>query len=234
MKKYRILISVISFCSLLACENNPVIFGDKAWVRMECSSQWTLGTDSLEFSFANYSSSCIDTVFDVSILVTGKAWGTDRTAEFEIDQARTTATGNQYEFAQRLVIPAGKYSAILPVTIRRDETLLAKTVKLYIKIKDNTDFTSGVNEQDHLLIKWSDVLSKPINWAALAEFFGEYSVTKHRFIIDVLNISSFNTDVLSWAQLKNYQIVLAEALRVYNESHPGNPLSDDNGILITF
>lgn len=234
MKRLKLYLAISALIALVACENDPFYFNSEARLRIEGPEVWTLGTDSLEFSFANYSSTITDTTFDVTVYVMGEASDADRTAEFEIDPALSTAETGMYFFPESVVIPAGSYSATLPVVVNRTEELQATQVSLYIQVKGNADFEVGVNEQNHLLLKWSDILSKPNNWSDLEEFFGEYSLTKYRFIIDVLNTGSFDTDVLSWAQLKNFQIQLAEALRVYNLEHPGDPLTDEDGNLITF
>lgn len=234
MKKIKLYLAITALIALFACKNDPFYFNSDARLRMEGPVVWTLGTDSLEFSFANYSSTITDTTFDVMVYVMGEAVDVARTAEFEIDPSLTTAETAMYSFPESVTIPAGAYSATLPVTINRTEALLTSHVRMYIKVKENADFKIGVNEQNHLLLKWSDILSKPNNWDDLTEFFGEYSLVKYKFIIDVLNTGSFDTDKLSWAQMKNYQIELAEALRVYNLAHPGEPLTDENGNLISF
>lgn len=233
--KFRIIyIAVLTLLMLNACENDPFFFESDARLRMEGPEVWTLGTDSLEFSFANYSSTIVDTTFDVTVYVMGEASEVDRIAEFELDADLTTAFSEMYSFPTSIVIPAGSYSATLPVTVNRTSELTSYGVRMYIQVKGNSDFGVGVNEQNHLVIIWSDILSKPNNWDDLVEFFGSYSLTKYRFIIDTLNVSTFDTETLSWAQMKNYQIQLAEALRVYNETHPNDPLTDENGDLVEF
>lgn len=234
MSKIKLYLVFIALTALFACENDPYYFNSEARLRIEGPEVWTLGTDSLAFSFANYSSAITDTTFDVTVYVIGEATDQARTAELGTDPSITTAEASMYSFPETLIIPAGQLSANLPVTVYRSEALKAAEVRLYIKVEENDDFQIGVNEQNHLLLKWSDILSKPNNWNDLEEFFGEFSLTKYRFIIDVLNIGTFDTNELSWAQMKNYQIELAEALRLYNEAHPGNPLTDENGNLITF
>lgn len=234
MSKIKLYLAFIIFTALFACENDPYYFNSQARLRMEGPEVWTLGTDSLAFSFANYSSTITDTTFDITVYVMGEAAGQSRTAEFEIVPSLSTAETNMYSFPTSVTIPAGKFSVNLPVTVFRTEALQSVRVQLYIKVKENEDFKIGVNEQNHLLLKWSDILSKPNNWNDLEEFFGEYSLTKYRFIINVLNTGTFDTDTLSWAQMKNYQIELAEALRIYNQAHPSDLLTDENGNLITF
>lgn len=234
MKKFQLYLAISALAALLACENDPFYFNSEARLRLEGPEVWTLGTDSLEFSFANYSSTITDTTFDVTVYVMGEASDEARTAEFEINSSLTTAAAAMYSFPESVTIPAGAYSAVLPITVNRVEALQLAQVRLYVQVKESADFKIGVNEQNHLLLKWSDILSKPNNWDDLEEFFGEYSLTKYRFIIDVLNMGTFDTDVLTWAQMKNYQIELAEALRLYNLAHPGEPLADEDGNLITF
>ncbi len=233
MNKFKILAFIGWLAVFYACSNDPFLYNDEARIRMEGPSIWTLGTDSLEFSFASFNNATLDTTFEVTIYVMGTGVERERTALFEVG-AETTADPALYSFPLELIIPEGETSAILPVTIRRKESLKEKAVQLDVKVKESADFKIGANEQNHLLIKWSDILIKPSNWNDLVEFFGDYSDVKYRFIIDVLNQASFDTDVLSWAQMKNYQIVLTEKLREYNETHPQEPLTDENGNLVEF
>jgi hypothetical protein len=39
---------------------------------------------------------------------------------------------------------------------------------------------------------------------------------------------------MSWAKLNSYKIRFINALDEYNAAHPGAPLTDENGVLVTF
>ncbi len=234
MRNINLIILIACVFGIYSCENDGFYYQDEARIRMVGPSDWTLDTDSIEFSFANYSSTVTDTTFDVVLYVMGTVSDQDRTASIEIVEEETTASSSFYTVDESVVIPAGQDSIILPVKIYRDESLEEDTVTLFLEVVENDDFKVGVSEEDHLKIIWNDILSKPTNWDDLEEFFGSYSLVKYRFIIDTLNIATFDTDELTWAQLKNYQIVLVEALRVYNEENSGNPLTDEDGDLVSF
>ena len=66
----------------------------------------------------------------------------------------------------------------------------------------------------------------------MKEFFGEYSLTKYRFIIDTVGFGEFGNG-MTWSELKNYQIMMKTALDEYNSTHT-TPLKDENGQLVEF
>ena len=86
----------------------------------------------------------------------------------------------------------------------------------------------GSIEQDHLLLKWNDILSRPTNWDELEEFFGTYSDAKYRFMLNNTGVTEFDTEEMSWAELNNYKIVLTNALNEYNKANPNDPILDEN------
>ena len=43
-----------------------------------------------------------------------------------------------------------------------------------------------------------------------------------------------NAETMSWAKLNSLRIRMQNALNEYNAAHPGNPLTDENGNLVTF
>jgi hypothetical protein len=119
--------------------------------------------------------------------------------------------------------------------LKRTEDLTTNTVSLCFKVVETNDFKAGVIEQNHFCIKWNDTLSKPKNWdTELLEFFGEYSLVKYRFIIDTIGFGEFSAKTMSWSELTNYKIIMKTALDEYNDAHPGAPLKDENGQLVTF
>jgi hypothetical protein len=92
-----------------------------------------------------------------------------------------------------------------------------------------------VNEENHIVFIWSDVLSRPTNWSELEPFFGTYSNVKYRFMLENAGgVSEFSTDTMSWAQLNSFRIRFQNALNDYNAAHPGHPLTDENGNLVSF
>ena len=104
-----------------------------------------------------------------------------------------------------------------------------------VKVLESGDFKPGVNEENHITFIWTDVLSKPNNWADLEPFFGTYSNVKYRFMLENLgDEGELSTETMSWAQLNSLRIRFQNALNEYNAAHPGNPLTDEYGNLVTF
>lgn len=85
----------------------------------------------------------------------------------------------------KLVIPAGKTSAQLPIKVLRDASLKDGAVNLRLQIVENEYFRPGIAIRTELLVTLSDQLSKPENWhAQTVRHFGAYGPVKHQFMID--------------------------------------------------
>ncbi len=236
MKKGRIIILlglVITLCA--ACENDGFYYKDEARVRLEGPYEWALDADSLEFSFASSPSTVTKQEIIMTLYVMGNPVDKDRVANLELVSTQTTATNSHYSIPLQVTVPANQLTADFTVNLLRTDDLQEKTVRLYIKIVESSDFKKGVIEQDHFLFKWNDILSKPKNWdTELKSVFGDYSLVKYRFMIDVLGTATFSAETMSWAELNNYKIKMRNALTAYNETHPAEPLKDENGQLVSF
>lgn len=230
------LLALASSLGLASCSNDDFLYQDVARVRLVGPNNYTAGSDSLTFTFATSASDVQEKVMEVDVEVMGNVADHDRTANISLDKSKTTASSDMYEFPHSVVIPAGKNKGTLAVTLKRSDLLQSKLAKLYLKVENSADFAVGVNEQNHLLLIWSDMISKPTNWDDdLKEFFGDYSDTKYRFMLaNAEGLSEFDTDNMSWGELQSYKIKFANALNAYNEAHPGAPLTDENGVLVTF
>lgn len=219
---------------LLSCQNEGFYYQDEARARLEGPYEWALGTDSLDYSFAFYPSSVTEVAMNMTLFIMGEVAEYERSVKIEVVQDETTASAEQYSCPTEIRVPANAYSVPFNVVLKRTTDLTSKNVRLRIRITDSGDFKAGVVEQNGFTMKWNDMLSKPRNWDELTEFFGAFSLVKFRFIIDTLAIGEFDTNTMTWGQLNNYRIVMKNALTAYNEAHPGNPLKDENGQLISF
>ena len=76
-------------------------------------------------------------------------------------------------------------------------------------------------------------MSQPNNWDELEEFFGTYSDAKYRFMLNNAEVTEFDTDEMTWAELNNYKIMLTNAYNEYRETY--GPILDENtGLEISF
>lgn len=231
----RTTVACLAAMAFTACSVDDFTYQDTARLRLEGPEIYAAGSDSLTFSFVTYSEETQSMVMDIDVLVMGPAVNHDRTATVTVVADKTTASSSDYELPLTITIPADSAKGTLPITLKRSSALQEKSVRLYIEVVANDDFQVGVNEQNHFTLIWSDVLTRPTNWDDLEEFFGTYSDVKYRFMIENAGgISEFDADTMSWAQLNSLKIKFQNALNDYNAAHPGNPLRDDDGVLITF
>ena len=222
------------FCT--ACSSDEDFFyQDEPRVRLVGDKIWAVGTDSVTFSFVAYPADFTQMTIDVDAEIMGETADRDRTVNLVVDNALTTASASQYTVPTTVTVPAGQARGTFPVVIKRDASLEKKAVRLYLKVGESVDFKPGVNEENHIVFIWSDVLSRPTNWSELEPFFGTYSNVKYRFMLENAGgVSEFSTDTMSWAQLNSFRIRFQNALNDYNAAHPGHPLTDENGNLVSF
>jgi len=227
---FNLLILLVIFLSASCSQDEDFFYQDQPRVRIEGPSIWTLDTDSLEYSFLTNPN---DTVhMDATLYIMGTSADHDRIANIEVVTSKTTASSDLYVVPSQVTVPANATKTLCTIILKRGEILKTKGVRLYVKVNTSSDFQVGAIEQDHLILKWNDLLSKPKNWSTLSEYFGTYSDTKYRFIIQILGTSEYDTN--DWALMMNYKMVLTSALNEYNANHPGTPLTDENGVLVTF
>ena len=236
MRKY-IVMAAVAVAGLSRCENDGFYYQDEPRVRLVGDKNWTLGTDSLELSFTAYAGDEATIAVDACIM--GNVADYDRTVNIEVDGAKTTASADLYSVPQTVVVPAGQNKSTFNVVLRNAAKLQSSGVQLYIKVAASADFAVGVNEENHLLLKWNDIITKPVYWAEIEEHFGAYSEVKYRFMLDCLIEKNYSTNLdpatgLNWADLHNFNIMFANMLKAYNEAHPGAPLTDENDAIVTF
>ena len=227
---------VLLCCCNMSCENDPYLFCDIPTVRLVGDKNWTLETDSAIVSFQTFSTDEMD--FPAEVCIIGNVEDRDRYVNLEVDAARTDAPSNLYEFPLTVKVPAGQASGRFFIKLRKDESLKSRAVSLGINVISSDDFEVGVREDRCLLIRWNDMVSKPLYWDRLVEFFGEYSDVKYRFILQVLSAegydTNFNTETgLTWGDYYNFRMICANKLAEYNATH-STPLTDENGVVVTF
>ena len=228
---------LLSASCLTSCSSadEDFFYQDEPRVRLVGDYTWAVGSDSITFSFVAFGSEVTEMEMKVDAQIMGEVANRNRVVNLSADAAKTTAAANMYSFPSTVTIPAGEAKATFPVVLKRDASLASKTVRLYIKVDESGDFKSGVNEENHIMLIWSDVLSKPKNWNDLEPFFGSYSDSKYRFmLVNSDGAGEFSTETMSWALLNSYRIRFQNLLNDYNAAHPGNRMTDENGQLVTF
>ncbi|WP_175474541.1 DUF4843 domain-containing protein [Pedobacter rhizosphaerae] len=201
---------------------------------------------SKSFSFVPLASSILTDTIKIKVKTMGLATDADRVLKgATIKQGTTAVEGTDYAFIDGK-IKAGQVEGFLPVVLYRTAKIKSTSLTLNLTIAETKDFKPGVVEDQNFTLNWSDDIVKPANWdglISLAFYFGTYSKTKFRFIIDVTGIADFplqqsgrvplNPGEYSNSMMNDIKLRVKEALAVYNASHT-TPLTDENGVLVTF
>lgn len=196
---------------LVGCqEADEFLFNDVARVQMEDNSV-------LAFSFVYMSSSVTRDTIKVPIRVIGGPSERSRKVrlsqitEYEVvyerdkngyivdsvvtEIANKAIPGVHYvafddaEMIDLQRVKAGEVKADLSVILLRDTSLKRKEVRLGVKVEISDDFQLGEKDYWSRTVVISDQLVKPSRWDIMFDFWlGSYSVTRHRFMIDVLQM----------------------------------------------
>jgi len=250
MKTFKIhyilcLLSVLLFSScakdLEPYENQPQVY---FFERATDLNKTRITTKS--FSFMSFPSTVTKDTLKIKVKTMGYPADYDRVVRGKLIAEGTTAVeGVNFDFIDG-VVKAGQVEGQLWILLYRTADIKSRSLQLNLGIAETKDFKPGVVEDNFFSVSWSDNLVKPSNWdgfISLSAFFGTYSTTKYRFIIDVLGITEFKLQQsarvplaegeYSSAMMIDFKNRMKEALVIYNSTHT-TPLTDENGVLVTF
>ena len=202
-----------------------------------------LGPDSTNYSFANQLQQQPKDTLYIGMRVMGTAVNFDREIEVKALPA-TTATEGVHFILPKIILPADSLTVQYPIILINAADLKTNTYHLEIGVAENKDFVQGAigganfNTRNIKLYKinFNNQLIKPDYWLYIANYFGDYSNVKYRFMIDVCGFSDFKPDsiggTLSYSDFLNLNVRLKNALREYNILN--GPLLDETGQEISF
>ena len=128
----------------------------------------------------------------------------------------------------RMYCRAAIEKGILKVKVKKTPELENHNLVATFRLCGNENFAAApVNENTYKIVL-TNHLTEPAGWP-----FGEYSRIKHQFVIQTLGIA---TDYDKWSTSESiyYTGIMVNALYEYNKAHPGEPLTDENGLVVTF
>lgn len=185
--------------------------------------------DSTAYTFAVASiDQYIDTVY-IPVRIMGFAADRDRIINIAVSDSSTAIRGEHFEIG-RTVVGAGKYADSVEVYVYRTEDMVEKSYTIYLQIKESEDFIPGYEDYQTYAISVTDQVLPP-SWSyTLISNFGAYSVVKFRFMVSVLQVSTFDGVLPSEyaAMASRVKLALAEYEAEYG------PLYDENGERVTF
>jgi hypothetical protein len=136
--------------------------------------------------------------------------------------------------AELMQVPPGEFSAFVPVIVLRDASLKTQEVRLEITIAENEYFKPGVQDNLKFTVKLSDFAVRPASWNTWGVFFMDWGPQKMVFLSMYLGIDFDEPAPQEYDQLLYYGGLAKDLLKRYNEEHPGNPLQEDDGTLVSF
>ncbi len=185
------------------------------------------GNDSIVYSFALHPDREEDIV-EIPFKLMGLTSGQAREVSVEVVKEKTTARENDHFSIETCTLPADSITGNLRVKVRKTAELENHDLVVTFRLGGNENFAAApVNESTYRIVM-TNYLAEPTGWP-----FGEYSRVKHQFVISVLGIG---TDYDQWSEGEriHYTSVMTSALYEYNKAHPGAPMTDENGLVITF
>lgn len=181
----RYIFCLLSLCFLAACSRTDEnFFHDEA-------SIYFAGDQDIDFTFTKYRGN--EATLLIPLEIGGYKTAQPRTVGIEVVSDSTTAVaGLHYEaLPAKVTLPADSFMYHLPVKLfNTDPKLKTEKVRLFLRLVPNENFQSGIFDKQEVSIEISDILVKPAIWDAVySRFFGVYSQTKHRKILEICNIA---------------------------------------------
>lgn len=202
--------------------------------------------DSFNYSFAIKPDGLQEDTVWLTMRIMGEARDFDRVVNLAPDPDGTTAVLGTHYYLPPYIIPAGAFSANLPVVVKRTPEMKTQSVTILLKVIESADFAPGVPNSPvtgslagaglHYLVRVSDFLVKPSNWDnMLVIFFGSYSQVKYKFIIDVTGKTEFPfgpPPQMSYGELLYYKAFVKMKYQEYEALN--GPLIDEFGSPLAF
>lgn len=183
--------------------------------------------DSTVYSFALHPDVSSDIV-KIPVKLIGYASASDRDINIvPVAESSTARQGSDYTI-ERAVIAAQAYADSIAIRVNKTDALNNGDLVATFRLEANGSFADAPINYAQFRLVLTNKLSEPTGWP-----FGDYSVIKHQFVIQVIGIAT-GYENWSTSDAIRYRRILTEALYEYNKAHPDNPLRDENGLLISF
>lgn len=185
------------------------------------------GNDSTVYSFGLYPGT-VEGKVEIPFKLIGLSADEAREVVVEVVKEKTTAVENTDFIIQHCELPANAIEGVLEVTLKKNAELTTGSRWVTLRLCGNNHFgPAPVNEATFRIVITNE-LTVPDGW-----IFNEYSRVKHEFVILHTGVA---TDYNKWSTSEQiyWRGVLINALYEYNKAHPGKPLTDENGLVVTF
>lgn len=230
-KKLWMLLSGFGALWIAGCKENAgmYMYEDDAPAVYFYAGTSTYSADSLVHNFVlTPVEQDMDTVY-VPLRILGFAADRDRAVNISVADSSTAISGVHYDLGPA-VIPAGKYSDSIPVYVYRTAEMQEQRLRLYLRIEPSEDLTTGYDRYLSYKVVVTDQVLPPTWSYTYSSTFGNYSNVKFRFMVSVLQVTSFTG--LYPSEIAGMASRVKAALAVYEAEN--GPLYDENGVRVTF
>lgn len=195
----------------------------------------TVLEDTATFTFSVMPASCTEYDLQIPIQLTGAPKHQARKFRLQVDEEKTTAiSGEEYEpLSSDFILPADSSSVMATIKLLRSEVLAKESRFLALNVVNTDDFPNPViTEENRIVIRVSDILTRPTWWDTWQVAIGRYSRVKHQKWIEIWGPGSMSTDRIAAPLASMYprEALALQKLRIYFEE---NPTYDETGTLVS-
>lgn len=185
------------------------------------------GKDSTVYSFGLHPGVEEDIV-EVPFKLIGISSSEPREVVVEVVKEKTTAIENNDFVIEPCRLPADTIAGSVKIKVKKNASLDAESRVVTLRLCSNNYFSEAPVNESMFKVVITNELAEPAGW-----IFNEYSRVKHEFVILHTGIA---TSYNQWSTSEQiyWKGVLIKALYEYNKAHPGEPLTDENGLIVTF
>ncbi|MEY8686717.1 DUF4843 domain-containing protein [Bacteroides sp. AN502(2024)] len=183
--------------------------------------------DSTVYSFGLHPGMQEDVV-EVPFGLIGLSSSEPRKVAVEVVKEKTTAIENSEFVIEPCMLPADAVTGSIRIKVRRSDNLDGNGKVVALRLRANDYFEEAPVDRSMFRIIITNELTEPVGW-----IFNEYSRIKHEFVILHTGVAT-NYNKWSTSEQIYWKGILIKALYEYNKAHPGKPLIDENGLIITF
>lgn len=189
----------------------------------------TTATDSAAYNFILLpATQTADTVY-LPVRVQGFSAAVDRVINYAVADSSTAKEGTHFKIGPA-VMHAGRYMDSIPVYLQRTKNMADSTLRIYIQLEASADFAVGYGNHLAYKLTVTDRVVPPTWSYTLSSTFGAFSNVKFRFMVSVLQVTSFSGLLPSQAAAMATKCKLA--LAEYEAAN--GPMLDENGVRVVF
>lgn len=241
--KFNVFIGCLALVSFLfgSCEREgvtmyeespTVYFGEsyRSYTFVENMDRIKIGFDTIKLPL-QISGSAVDRVREVVM-------------EAVLDDTLHTAEADMFSVGKGF-IEANEYKGYIPLRVNYLRVLDDSVYQIRLRLVANKDFP-GVDLYGYTFtVSLTNKLTQPSNWSRIKNYFGPYSNSWYRFILETTGLTSIpywstngssdknNPDPERWTmtlyEVKAYAAMVKVALEDYNRKHPQDPLKHEDG-----